>query len=222
MSSESAQQVFTKRVIVVENDVLLCDLIARMLEQHRFSVLTAHNAVDAQRLIATTDPDALVLDIDLGLGPNGFDLANMVRAENPERGIVFLTNLPDPRFVAGGADAMNPRSAYLRKSQLIASTDLVDALDAVLRDQIGSDFRHDLLGSRPLAKLSSTQIHVLTLVARGKSNSQIAEARGTSVRAVEAVISRIFSLLGIDPSTEGNPRVEAARAYFEATGQASS
>ena len=210
---------FQKRVLVVENEPLLRDLIARMLEQEGFAVSTAENAVEAKHAVDETDPDALVLDIELGPGPSGFDLASVVMQENPARGIVFLTNLPDPRFVENSL-ASTDRFAYLRKSEMMTASPLVAALDAVMRDQIGAEFRHDLLDRRPLAQLTSTQVEILQLVASGKSNAQIAQLRGTGLRAVETVISRVFARLGIDLASEGNPRVEAARLYFLATNRA--
>ena len=116
--------------------------------------------------------------------------------------------------------ALPKRVAYLRKSQLVDSGELVSALDAVLRDRIDSNLRHDLEASRPMADLSKKQISVLQLLAIGYSNTQIADKRGTSVRAVEGIVSRIFQALGIDVQAEGNARVEAARKFLQASGKA--
>jgi DNA-binding NarL/FixJ family response regulator len=46
------------------------------------------------------------------------------------------------------------------------------------------------------------------MVSEGKTNAQIASLRGTTVRAVESMLSRIFEAMGIDPASS-NPRVEA-------------
>jgi DNA-binding NarL/FixJ family response regulator len=79
-------------------------------------------------------------------------------------------------------------------------------------------FRHDQNQKRPLAELSRRQISVLRLVAEGYSNNQIAEVRGTTVRAVEGMVSRIFQALGVDAQGVGNARVEATRLYLSAAG----
>jgi DNA-binding NarL/FixJ family response regulator len=50
------------------------------------------------------------------------------------------------------------------------------------------------------------------------SNQQIAEARGTSIRAVSEVISRCFEGLGIQDSSEGNARVLAVREFMRLAG----
>jgi len=136
-------------------------------------------------------------------------------------GIVFLTNLPDSRFAGRDAKQLPKNVAYLRKSQLTETSELVNALELVLSDARVLMPRHDLATDRPMAELSKRQISVLQLLALGFSNSQIAEKRGTSVRAVEGIISRIFGALDIDPAAEGNARVEAAREYLTVSGHSS-
>jgi DNA-binding NarL/FixJ family response regulator len=207
-----------RTIVVVENESLLRDLIARSLEAAGFSVSTAANAADAKRACKAADPDACVVDIELGPGPNGFDFADYLSRESPDVGVVFLTNLPDPRFADRDSKTVKQNQAYLRKSQLVDSKELVEAVSAVLKEQRVSDFRHDQNSERPLVALSRRQIAVLKLVADGYSNAQIAEARGTTVRAVEGMISRIFQGLGVDAQGTGNARVEATKMYLTAAG----
>lgn len=210
---------YNRHVVVVEDESLLRDLIAKTLETSGFQVTTAANAADAARVFKATDPDAVVLDVELGPGPNGFDFAESLQKTSPEVGIVFLTNLPDARFAGRETKDLPRNISYLRKSQLIDSNELVDALEAVLHDSITSDFRHDLDSNRPLNSLSRKQISVLQLLAMGYTNSQIAEKRGTTIRAVEGIVSRIFQALNIDVQAEGNARVEAAATYLRASGK---
>lgn len=212
---------FSRQVVVVENEALLRDLIAQTLEANNFQVTTAANVADARRAFAATDPDAVVIDIELGPGPNGFEFAEYVHRTSPDVGILFLTNVPDPRFVGRDRKSVPDKSAYLRKSQLVNSSELLQALEAVLLDRASVKFRHDLDSTRPLAKLSSKQLGVLALISQGLSNAQIAEMRGTTVRAVEGMVSRIFEALGISTSADGNARVEAARTFLKATGNLS-
>ena len=208
----------SRTIVVVENESLLRDLIARSLEAAGFHVSTAANAADAKRAIKAADPDACVVDIELGPGPNGFDFAEFLNRDSPDVGVVFLTNLPDPRFVNRDPKTVKQNQAYLRKSQLVDSKELIEAVNAVLKEERVEDFRHDQSQDRPLASLSRRQIAVLKLVSDGFSNAQIAEARGTTVRAVEGMVSRIFQALGIDAQGAGNARVEATKMYLAAAG----
>ena len=207
-----------RTIVVVENESLLRDLIARSLETAGFDVSTAANAADAKRAVKATDPDICVVDIELGPGPNGFDLADYLAREAPDVGVVFLTNLPDPRFADRDTKTVTQKQAYLRKSQLVDSKELIEAINAVLKEVDVDHYRHDQNLERPLAALSRRQISVLKLVAEGHSNNQIAEERGTTVRAVEGMVSRIFTALGVDAQGVGNARVEATRMYLSAAG----
>lgn len=211
-----------RTVVVVENESLLRDLIARTLEAAGFHVATAANASDAKRVCSQVDPDACVIDIELGHGPNGFDFADYLARETPDVAVVFLTNLPDPRFADRDGKAVKPNQAYLRKSQLVDSNLLVEAIDSAMREDRVFRFRHDKDAERPLADLSRRQIAVLQLLAEGHSNAQIAEVRGTTVRAVEGMVSRILHSLGIDGQAQTNARVEAAKRYLATVGSVTS
>jgi DNA-binding NarL/FixJ family response regulator len=217
-TARTPQVSLSRTIVVVENESLLRDLIARSLEAAGFNVSTAANAADAKRAIKAADPDACVVDIELGPGPNGFDFAEFLGRDSPDVGVVFLTNLPDPRFVNRDPKIVKQNQAYLRKSQLVDSKELVEAVNAVLKEDRVEDFRHDQRAERPLVELSRRQIAVLKLVSDGFSNAQIAEARGTTVRAVEGMVSRIFQALGIDAQGSGNARVEATKMYLAAAG----
>lgn len=201
-----------RHILVIEDEPLLRDLLAKSLETNGFVVTTAANAADAKRAVKTADPDAILVDIELGPGPTGLDFAEVLSRQRPDIGIVFLTNLPDPRFTGKDAKAVTKNQAYIRKGAIGSGSELVEAIEAVLRDRVTKNYRHDLASNRPLAELSQRQLTVLKLVAEGKTNSQIAQLRGTSVRAVESMLSRIFDALGIEQNAS-NPRVEAAAKY---------
>lgn len=213
------EQTYARHIVVVEDEALLRDLIARSLESEGFLVTTAANANDAKRAVFAVDPDALVLDVELGPGPNGFDLLDSLQPTHAEIPAVFLTDLPDPRFAGRTELGFGDNIAYLSKQKLVDSKELVLAIESAMRGKGELRFRHDLHEDRPLRKLSPRQMSVLHLVAQGMTNSQIAELRGTSIRAVEGIISRIFIALGIDVKSDSNARVEAATMYLRATGK---
>ncbi|MCF8529335.1 MAG: response regulator transcription factor [Aquiluna sp.] len=202
-----------RHVLVVENEPLMRDLFAKAVESAGFVVTTAANAADAKRAMKSVDPDCVVVDIELGPGPNGFELVESLKPTTPSIGIVYLTNLPDPRFGNKDPKQVKNNQAYLRKGAIQTGQELVDAIEAVLKDKVTKEFRHDLASNRPFAALSKRQVETLQMLSEGKTNQQIASIRGTTVRAVESMLTRIFELIGIDPKT-GNPRVEAAAKYF--------
>ncbi len=64
-----------RKILVVEDESLLRNLIANLLESEGFLVQSAGSAVEAKRVAKLFDPDLALLDIELGDGPNGLDLA---------------------------------------------------------------------------------------------------------------------------------------------------
>jgi DNA-binding NarL/FixJ family response regulator len=210
--------VHARSVLIVEDDALLRDLLANAVEARGFVVDTAASAADAKRAFRRADPDAAIIDVELGPGPNGFDLAHIFRVRAPHLAIVFLTNVPDPRFVASESADLPSGIAYLRKSMLTDADSLITALDATLRGSSQGAIRQDLDADRPLADLTAKQIAVLRLIAEGRTNSQIAEIRGVTAKAIEDTVTRLGIALGIDSSIEGNVRVAVARKFLEAKG----
>jgi DNA-binding NarL/FixJ family response regulator len=207
-----------RSVLIVEDDRLTLGLLAETLTQSGFVVGAATSASDARRMWSTMDPDAVVLDVDLGPGVNGFDLADAFRAKDPHLAILFLSNLPDARFAGRNPSSLPADAGYVRKDQLANSKALVMALDAVLRGSARDIPHHDRDPERPMAGLSHTQIAVLRMVALGMSNQQIAAERGTTVKAVHNVITRAMLLIGDGAAEEGSARVVAAREFIRAAG----
>lgn len=217
ISGPSSDQSQARSVLVVEDDTLLRELIALALERHGFTVDTAASASDARRVFRNADHDALVLDVSLGLGSNGFDLADALRRVSPHVAIVFLTNLPDPRFADRGPEDLPAGIVYLRKSSLGNIDVLIAALDTALRGHETVGFRQDRDPNRPLGNLTRKQLAVLGLAAAGMSNAQIAKSRGVSVKAIEDTISRAAQALDFDSASEGNLRVASVRRYLAVT-----
>lgn len=204
-----------RSILLVEDDPLLRELLGSGLSVHGFTVTAASSAADAKRAYRTCDPDGAVIDIELGPGPNGLELAEALRDADAHLPIVFLTNLPDPRFAHRSTHEVPQRVSYLRKSAVTDIGQLVAALDDALRG--ANPTRHDLDPSRPMAVLTRKQIEVLRMVADGHSNAQIAQARGITVKAVEDTVSRACSALGLDSTRDGNVRVAAARRFLSVT-----
>lgn len=209
-----------RQILVVEDDPFLQTLIADNLTSAGFEVKVANNAASAKAILADFDPDAAVLDIELGNGPTGIDLAELIVRQFPHTAIVFLTHLPDPRFVGVDSTAIPSKAAYIRKETITQQGALVQILEATLRDGSTKNkkLRTDLDPNRPLAALSKSQIAVLRSIAQGLTNAEIAAQRGSTVRAVEHLVRRTFAAANIDGDQSVNTRTAAARAYIRAAG----
>jgi DNA-binding NarL/FixJ family response regulator len=207
-----------RTILVVEDNKFLLDIVTASLNTPGFQAYGASTPAEAWDLFESIDPDAVVLDIELGSGANGLDLGAEMMEKSPGIGVVFLTELAHPRISKPEWTDLPPGAGFLTKSKLTSLADLIDALEAVLTVDPDNPPRHDKSGGGVWDDLSKAQIEVLGLIAQGMSNTDIAKHRGTQVRAVEALISRTFDQLNIDtPGTDGNRRVLAARTFLLAS-----
>lgn len=156
--------------------------------------------------------DAAVLDLNLGKGPTGIDASTVLRRENPEVGIVFLTSFEDPRLLGDREFELPNGAVYLVKREVNSISALVDAISDAVTGAKTAPPRSAIGG------LTNTQLEILRLVALGASNSEIAKKRFITERSVETAISRIAKSLGIAKLPDTNQRVTMAKAFFRASG----
>jgi DNA-binding NarL/FixJ family response regulator len=209
--------VFARKVLIVEDEPLLRSLIAANLERDGFQVESVGSAAEARKAVKDFDPDVALLDIELGDGPTGVDLALILRRQLPTIALVFLTHIPEPRVVGIDNKKIPKNAAYLNKERIADPGVVIEAIEAALRDRVRSNFRDDKK-DHPLVDVSRSQLAVLQMVALGMSNAEIAKERDTSIRAVENLVKRALIAAGIDPDAGGNPRVTAAREYIKVAG----
>lgn len=199
-----------RNAVVVDDEPLLCSIISEILESEGWVVTRANDALTALNAVKDTRPDLIVVDIDLGVGPTGIDVVQRVRADFPSIAVVFITNLADPRITGKGWDAIPDDASYIVKTELNSTNALREAVSSALSS--GSALRQ-IVEHAPVRALSNSQIAVLTLVSAGKSNDEIAEERGTTVRAVERMISRMIEAANIPAGPSA--RVQLARLYWD-------
>lgn len=204
-----------RSLLLVEDETMVATLLGEVLEQAGFNVRVAHSAIEATVFAKKLDPDIAVIDINLGFGASGVELAYILNETYPGIALLLLTKHPDLRTAGFSADDLPLGCGFLRKDLVNDSDALLAAIEEVVRSQakIGESTE-----TSPLAQLTTTQLGVLRLVAQGYTNAAIADARKTSVRAVEQVLNAIYSALEIDVKGEINPRVEAVRMFITAAG----
>ncbi len=206
------------RILIVEDEPLVRALLTSLLEAEGFKTKQAATAADARAITKDFDPQVAVLDIKLGSGPSGIDLAQILRTQFPSIGLVFLTHIPEPRVVGVENRNIPKNSAYLRKDRMADTGVLRKAIDAAFSNRVSKDLRDDKNSSHKLTDVSRSQLDVLRMVAMGLSNHEIAAQRGTTVRAVEHLVKRAFASAGVDATAPGNSRVVAAREFISVAG----
>ncbi|MEX2441395.1 MAG: response regulator transcription factor [Pontimonas sp.] len=203
-----------RRVLVFDPQPLLRELVVNALTQEGFDTLGADTPKTAWHALIEYDPDAVVLELNINSCESGASFSEAMLARSPGMGLVFLTDVLHPRIMDPERDDLPAGAAFLHKSSLTGSAQIISALDDVLRGRPDVP-RHDRDYAAGWDELLGQQIDVLRLIAAGHSNSEIALRRGTQVRSVEALVGRTFDKLNIHlPSGEGNRRVLAARHYL--------
>ncbi len=205
----------TRHALLVEDYVPLRTLVGEALERAGFQVRSCGSAAEALAAFSPGDADVLITDIDLQDRPNGVELATIMRAQDPGLAIVFLTNYPAGTAFAGKV-APPERHAFLQKSLMDSGDRLLEAVESALADaeaplQLSDD-------ENPFDRLTAGQLDVVRLIAAGLTNAEIASRRGTNQRAVERMIYRLFTQLGITNDPAHNPRVLVANRYTQAFG----
>ncbi len=213
----------SRSVLVVEDEALIRNLVAAQLKAEGFEVYTAASAAEARKVADSAEPDVALLDIELGFGPTGIDLATILRRQDPGIAIVFLTHLPEPKLVGIDNRMIPKNAAYLVKERITDPGQLTLAIEAALRDRVTDELRAFKKASSKFSNVSRSQLQVIQAIASGASNHDIAEQRGTTIRAVENLIKRAFESAGLltDDYSDNRVhlRVAAAKEYLRAIGK---
>ncbi len=87
------------KLLVVDDDYSVLEMLLAPLEDQGFEVMLAASATDAMARELDVPPDVLVTDLDLGEGTNGIELASEARRRWPELKVVYMSGQPWPRGV---------------------------------------------------------------------------------------------------------------------------
>ena len=204
------------RVLLVENDPFTLAALTDALSYQRCTVVGAFTTV-REALASQQEIDAQVglLDLDLGVGPTGIDLAHALRARQPDLGIVILSSYLDPRLAVPDLPDPPAGTCYLSKQDI---TNIRQVLQQVLATA-HAPLRSRTSGESRLPQMSNTQRAVLTKLAVGMSTQAIADERGVSAKAVEQTISKLYELFDVPHDSDTNQRVRLVRTYLELSGK---
>jgi DNA-binding NarL/FixJ family response regulator len=211
------------RILVVEDDAFTRASITGALSGHSVEVIgSCGTSAEAITAFESLNPDAVLLDLDLGYGPTGLDLARAFRIRKPNIGLVMLTTYEDPRLLRANLPDIPAGAEYLVKSNVDEIKTVVLAIKKSIANvapgkRVNRNTRRDLPSD--LLAMTDAQIETLRMVAQGHTNSEIARLRVVSEKAVEQTISKISKALEIPAATNQNQRVHIARVYFRLTGQ---
>lgn len=208
---------FSRRILIVEDDAFMGSLMLGALANEGFTAKLADSAVAAKRQLKIFDPDVVLVDIDLGDGPNGIDFIQVVTKTRPEVAAILLSKHADSASAGLKGVHIPDGVAYLRKSLVHDTTALVTAINEAAKGR-AVHLRQDKHSKGSLDLLTTSQREILHMMSLGLSNKEIAKLREVSLSNVEQRVSEIFKAFGITQNDAIVPRVEAIRRYITVAG----
>jgi DNA-binding NarL/FixJ family response regulator len=197
------------RVVLAEDDDFTRSLVADGLRAEGFDVATARLPDEAWELLEV-GANVLVSDLDFGHGISAGPLLRRVAEERPWVAVVVLTSHLSPELAVGTAERLPDDIVYVVKSRLRRMEDIAGAIrDALAGRGTGRTGERD----DPAVAITAAQADMLRMLAGGLTTKAIADRRGTTTRAAEAMIGRLYSALGVDSDEATSPRVAAIRLW---------
>jgi DNA-binding NarL/FixJ family response regulator len=211
------------RVVIADDDVLLREGLASLLERSGFEVVgRAGDAAVLLELVRRHRPELVVVDIRMPPThtTEGLDAAQAIRQELPETAILVLSAHVEVEH-AMHLLASGGRIGYLPKSRVTDVEEFMYTLQrvagggsvvdpALVQELVSVRRRHD-----PLGALSEREREVLSLVAEGRSNAGVARRLWVTEGTVEKHVRSILTKLGLPETDDDHRRVLAVLTYLD-------
>jgi DNA-binding NarL/FixJ family response regulator len=212
------------RVVVAEDDVLLREGLASLLDRSGYAVIgQAGDGTVLLSLVREHKPDLVVVDIRMPPTHTreGLEAAQVIREELPETAILVLSAHIEVEH-AMELLATGRGIGYLLKSRVADVTEFLDTLEriakggsvvdpALVRELVSVRRRED-----PLAVLSAREREVLAQMAEGRSNAGIARRLWVTEGTVEKHVRSILAKLSLPETEDDHRRVLAVVTFLEA------
>jgi serine/threonine-protein kinase PknK len=212
------------RVVLADDDVLLREGIASLLEHSGFQIVgQAGTAAEVIELVRERRPDLAVVDIRMppGHATEGLEAARVIRAEFPQTGILVLSAHAEVEH-AMELLASGQSIGYLLKNRVTDVDEFIDALGRIARggSVVDPGLVQELVAARhrddPLEALSPREREVLALMAEGRSNAGIARQLWVTEGTVEKHVHSILMKLQVPETDDDHRRVRAVITFLEA------
>jgi len=195
----------TIRVLIADDHAIVREGLRTILGLQE-GVEVVGEASDGQEAVALAEslaPEVVLMDIRMSK-LDGVEATRRIKAQNPQIGIIVLTNYDDDRYVFEGIEA--GASGYLLKD--ISSDDLAEAIRRVARGEslMAPSVLRKVLDEfalraeereLPHEGLTPRELEVLQALARGLKNEEIAKELFITEKTVKSHLGSVFSKLGV-------------------------
>ncbi|MFD0377798.1 response regulator [Streptomyces sp. NPDC127112] len=198
----------TVRVVLADDQPLARSGLRVLMADHSDLEVVGEAATGAEavRLVNDTRPDVVVMDIRMP-GMDGIEATRLITAGPATTRVLVLTTFDEDDHVYGALRA--GASGFLVKDMalddILAAIRVVAAGDALIAPGVTRRLIADFVGRpaavrerspRPVEGITEREREVLTLVGRGRSNTEIAEDLFITVATAKSHVSRLLTKLG--------------------------
>lgn len=206
------------RVLVTDDQAMVRSGLRLILEAEDdiMVIAEAENGEEGVRLARREKPDVVLMDVRMPV-MDGLEATRQITEEVPEARVIVLTTFDVDDYVYGAL--RNGASGFLLKDadgdQLVDAVRVVAAGDALIAPSVTrrliSEFasRPESSDVKGLDALTDREVEVLTKLAKGLSNAEIAEELYVSEATVKTHVSHILTKLHL------RDRVQAVVAAYE-------
>ena len=196
------------RVLIADDHLLIREGLKRILkDESQIKIVgECENALEIFNFLEKNECDMLILDINLP-DKNGMEVLNSLRSTSPDLKVLILSVSPEERYATKflKAGAMGYLSKNAAADQLV---------NAVIKTASGKKYVSPELGEKliagtgfkknksPESLLSGRELQVMELLARGKSQVEIANKLTLSPSSVNTYRSRILNKLNLNSNAD--------------------
>jgi serine/threonine-protein kinase PknK len=212
------------RVVIADDDVLLREGLASLLERFGFDVVgQSGDGAGLLSLVREHRPDLALVDIRMppSHSTEGLDAAREIQDAFPQTAVLVLSAHVEVDH-AMDLLASGRRSGYLLKSRVTDVDDFVETMERIVRggSVVDPAVVQELVAARrvhdPLDELTAREREVLGLMAEGRSNAGIARVLVVTEGTVEKHVHSILSKLNLLEANDDHRRVLAVLAFLDA------
>ena len=209
----------SKRIILGDNQVIFRTGVARVLRsQHDLEIVAQCDDAVRMREAVHRLPHAVVV-FPSSLSNNLGDMLDAIEQAESRAVLILEHGAPLDEAIAQRASGVVLRS--VGADQLLECVRRVAAGERVVhRAQIVSMPMGDRVGRRVLERLTPKEIQIISLVAEGWKNKQIAEQLTTKEQVVKNYLRSIYDKTGVSDRLELTVYTVHHRALAEATERA--
>lgn len=168
----------------------------------------ASSGEEGSRLAADLLPDVVLMDLVMPGGIDGVEATRRIKASSPSTKVIVLTSFADDNkvFPAIKAGAISYLLKDVSPEELARAIRAAQRGEAVLHPEVAAKLMQEFSTPRPaeppVEQLTDREMDVLRLIARGKSNKEIADSLVISEKTVKTHVSNILSKLHLADRTQ--------------------